>query len=177
MTYEYHVIGPDKDGDYECQDCGHYFTPTGEPVECPICKQINEGPKLKPCPFCGHTAVLDWEIRNRDMDDRHQIQARCMGCGAETDLYDTAMEAASRWNRRADSESTDGQGLKSCPFCGGPATIRKVRNPDEEDKIASDAYNYVAVCTGCGNRSERSDEGYDEDREQAIEGWNRRAEP
>jgi Lar family restriction alleviation protein len=49
---------------------------------------------LKPCPFCGHKAEL------YDATP-HLNWAHCLGCGAETDEYDTMAEAVAAWNRRA----------------------------------------------------------------------------
>lgn len=171
---EYHIAGPDEDGYYSCEDCGHWFkVPDGEPVECPVCKQINEGPELKPCPFCGSDkVVLDWEMRDPDRWDNHQqIQARCMGCGAETDLFDTAAEAAARWNRRPCREGYKSGKLEACPFCAGRAVVKDFRDPELDESYNAAIY-HVALCTECGNRANRSDDRYDP--ETTIDAWNKR---
>lgn len=174
--FEHNIEGPDKDGDYCCKDCGHMFALCeGEPLECPICKQINEAPELLPCPFCGEDkATLDWEIRDRDMDDNHhQIQVRCMKCGAETDLFDTAAEAVARWNRRTRLGERKSR-LKPCPFCAGNAVVDRFRD-HELDLSCDAAYYHIALCSECGNRTRRSDDRYDV--ETTIDAWNARADP
>lgn len=169
--YEYSIEGPNKNGEYICSDCGHWFKlREGDPVECPICKQINEGPELNPCPFCGsENVVLDWEMRDPERCDNHyQIQVRCRGCGAETDLYETAAEAAARWNLRPWTKRYKVRGMEPCPFCAGSAIIEKFRDY-ALDECYSDAYYYVVSCEECGNRT-----GHEEDPEWATQNWNRR---
>lgn len=177
MTEGYHITGPDKEGMYSCEDCGHWFTvPEGEPVECPICKQILNCPELKPCPFCGGPAYMDWEIRDREREDNHhQLQVICRECGAETALYDLGTVAAEKWNHRVAVEASDRQELKPCPFCGGPAIVQKFRDPevDRRDYPIS-AFYHVASCSMCGVRVERSENS--EDPETTIDAWNRRIE-
>ena len=46
--------------------------------------------ELKPCPFCGDDANIV----------TGNTWVHCMGCGAETDYYDTVEEAIEAWNRR-----------------------------------------------------------------------------
>ncbi len=171
--YEYNIKGPDEDGDYFCEDCGHSFAlREGEPLECPICKQINEGPELDPCPFCGsENVILDWEMRDPDRwDNHHQIQARCRGCGAETDLFETAAEAGARWNRRPRTKRFKSRGMEPCPFCAGSPTVEKFR--DYEWDECYNAYYYVAFCKECGNRTD-----HEEGPEWAVQKWNARADP
>jgi hypothetical protein len=64
---------------------------------------------LKPCPFCGHAAVMP-----RPHDTRAFVE--CTGkfafedgpdCGARTGYYSTEAEAAAAWNRRASPPQPD----------------------------------------------------------------------
>lgn len=178
---EYAIEGPDKDGDYTCLDCGHYFAvPEGEPVECPVCRQLRNYPPLKPCPFCGTDhVILDWEIRSRMLDgNHHQIQARCMRCnGGQTDLFDTAEEAMARWNRRDSRGLSENGKLKPCPFCGWMPKIEET--VDEED---FHLYYYAVVCPECGCRTYPTDGVWrkchatpdEDDYNEVVELWNRR---
>lgn len=171
----YDLDGPDEDGYYTCEECGHRFEiPKGEPLECPICKQIAEGPKLKPCPFCGHSAVyLEWGLKDRWNDgNHHQIRACCLMCPVQTDLYETAAEAAARWNRRYEDPWRTGlhRGLKACPFCGGDAYIE--RTTDEEDP---DYHRYIVICGRCGSRTDFTDDEADIDT--MADAWNKRRKP
>lgn len=97
---EYRCYGPTGDGlkEYSCPYCGNVFTvPDGDPVKCSICQQIRDAPALKPCPFCGSEARIRWSIGG---DGGHYLRAICQNCHAETNLCDTATEAAEIWDRR-----------------------------------------------------------------------------
>ena len=55
--------------------------------------------ELKPCPFCGAMARLEY------IDLMYRI--RCcdvFGCGANQGFFDTVEKAIAKWNRRADDE-------------------------------------------------------------------------
>lgn len=53
--------------------------------------------KLKPCPFCGHKAVID------DCGDNRYF-VRCSHCSINQDkLYAQKCDAVKAWNRRANN--------------------------------------------------------------------------
>ena len=57
--------------------------------------------KLKPCPFCGGKAEIQYGAC-----DYNVYQAVCKGqnCNAMNGWSDTPEEAAEQWNRRADTD-------------------------------------------------------------------------
>lgn len=63
---------------------------------------INE---LKPCPFCGSDAQLDY-LGYRDKTKNHAV-IRCKRCGAQiirSVSIDRLSEAINAWNRRATND-------------------------------------------------------------------------
>ncbi len=61
--------------------------------------------KLKPCPFCGSTDILDFN--NAEMaigPNSINYGLICIECDARTGWYYTVDEAVKAWNRRADDE-------------------------------------------------------------------------
>ena len=65
--------------------------------------------ELKPCPFCGGTAVFlsytkYWVV--------------CTDCLAETSCYATPEEAAEAWNRRADDDTKSSDHFSDVPAAG-----------------------------------------------------------
>lgn len=110
MTEEYRLERY-EDGSYSCLDCGHRFeVPEGEPLECPICRQIREAPELKPCPFCGEAPSMEW-IRDYEADSNvYRLMVMCRTCGAKSRPYLKGTDAAECWNRRA-TIGDDPQGL------------------------------------------------------------------
>ena len=62
--------------------------------------------ELKPCPFCGVEPVL-----SQDFFGRYDV--RCLNTGCEimpsTRVYDKAEDAATSWNRRAESQCESAQ--------------------------------------------------------------------
>lgn len=57
--------------------------------------------KLKPCPFCGHTAEV---IKLSQYGFGYMYFVACRGCGAEMPRTSrTPDKAAERWNKRTDT--------------------------------------------------------------------------
>lgn len=77
---------------------------------------LEEGIKLKPCPFCGNEPETElWE--HSDMNSRQIVQTRCTGCYAnieETSIKHRSVnkkehlkdlkEYSERWNKRPSEE-------------------------------------------------------------------------
>ena len=56
--------------------------------------------ELKPCPFCGDANAY---IAEDEMyDDFYRVH--CIGCGCQTDYFETESDAAKAWNRRVKTE-------------------------------------------------------------------------
>lgn len=53
--------------------------------------------ELKPCPFCGSSNVVLYEMNPNSY-------ARCRGCGAEGSLRSSHDEAAAAWDSRTDAK-------------------------------------------------------------------------
>jgi Lar family restriction alleviation protein len=58
--------------------------------------------ELKPCPFCARTPRAERDDHGASGGYAHWIL--CPGCGATSDYYRYASEAAASWNRRAADE-------------------------------------------------------------------------
>lgn len=56
--------------------------------------------KLKPCPFCGSDAEMQWD-KYRGL---RTFYVRCWGRGAQTDLEYANEFAAELWNERVNDE-------------------------------------------------------------------------
>ena len=56
---------------------------------------MNEEIELKPCPFCGGKAYLEW-------CKGHLYKVECEECHATTAKYITPLEAQEEWNMRVD---------------------------------------------------------------------------
>jgi Lar family restriction alleviation protein len=52
--------------------------------------------ELKPCPFCGDEGDL-----NQWFEVQSTASIICVGCSAQSGIYDTETEAAAAWNARA----------------------------------------------------------------------------
>lgn len=60
--------------------------------------------KLKPCPFCGSPAEL--EYKHKDFPDGDNwLHIVCTECGESTGWYLNAESAREAWNRRSENES------------------------------------------------------------------------
>lgn len=58
-------------------------------------------PDLKPCPFCGGTAVMQTFTTSLEKVPRFRV--RCSSCWCMTDWDDWTVEsAAEKWNQRKD---------------------------------------------------------------------------
>lgn len=55
-------------------------------------KMVNEGKRLKPCPFCGWGTIVDNGI--------FYHYCECNDCHARTKKYKTKAEAIDAWNMR-----------------------------------------------------------------------------
>lgn len=174
-TDMYYHIMRNEDGSYSCLDCGHWFeVPEGEPLECPICRQIREAPELKPCPFCGEDrAGLDWTHDYENCGNDYYLKAKCWICGAHTIPCETGTEAAARWNSRASGASGEkkpwiyrmrhtvrytgravsGEGFYECD-ADGPFTI-----PDgkpiicDTEREIMDLTRHLRPCPFCGSNA------------------------
>lgn len=184
---EYNVVGPDKDGDYECEDCGYVFkVRDGDPIECPICKQIYQPTEpLKPCPFCGSIhVILDWDVEDIPFQTRHRIMAMCTRCGSATGRYYTGAEASARWNERHKSRFTASAKLQSCPFCGGYGKVTEFNGEISIRERGWQFRSYAVVCSECECRTGLSDgvwvenhiEPDEDEQECVVKEWNRRAD-
>ena len=58
--------------------------------------------KLKPCPFCGENAELEWAL----IDSNRKVHVWCAKCGADGPLADSMEEATAVWNKRAGRNET-----------------------------------------------------------------------
>lgn len=57
---------------------------------------------LKPCPFCGDSAMLFEQLQN----GYTEYFVKCMDCGARSDLsFANPTRAIIKWNRRFDNEN------------------------------------------------------------------------
>lgn len=56
--------------------------------------------KLKPCPFCGGEAELEYEVDPFGYEVSHFIH--CHGCGMTCFINGTTEEDIAAWNRRAE---------------------------------------------------------------------------
>jgi len=56
--------------------------------------------KLKPCPFCGQTPILDRHYR----DNLYRLVHRCTAIGAISLDWGTLESNATRWNTRKQSD-------------------------------------------------------------------------
>ena len=52
--------------------------------------------KLKPCPFCGFNAEVEYSQRDNDFMD----VVKCQICGAKSERYFDFNKAIDAWNRR-----------------------------------------------------------------------------
>lgn len=53
---------------------------------------------LKPCPFCGAPAVMNFKALPSLETDVFAVS--CVGCGAASEWYGSAKQARKAWNRR-----------------------------------------------------------------------------
>ncbi len=57
---------------------------------------------LKPCPFCGAPAVIGY--RTSKPTETDEFSAFCVGCGAQTEWYNTNKAARKAWNHRKEKK-------------------------------------------------------------------------
>lgn len=65
----------------------------------PLCDVFNETEELKPCPFCGGEAEINYGMT---YGFSYLYEPRCSSCGCMLDTYSTEGEAIEAWNRRVD---------------------------------------------------------------------------
>ena len=56
--------------------------------------------ELKPCPFCGHDAVIRTEDEVFRINDLKAYRAECTRCCGNSGWYSSEDEAANAWNMR-----------------------------------------------------------------------------
>ena len=70
--------------------------------------------ELKPCPFCGASAILREERESDGHESFSYYVVRCTGCKAHTNAFitggfygeqHTEQDAIAAWNRRTDDEA------------------------------------------------------------------------
>lgn len=59
---------------------------------------------LKPCPFCGGVAIMDFALINKKhvgIVEFHKV--KCATCKSQTNIFASREEAVNLWNRRAET--------------------------------------------------------------------------
>lgn len=63
------------------------------------------GASLRPCPFCGGSAIMyEHDPYRGELCDQKQTTVLCTGCGARI-VKATAEEAEKAWNKRKEKEN------------------------------------------------------------------------
>lgn len=61
--------------------------------------ELDDVEEIKPCPFCGGKAEIDYLWYNRNYPG-----VRCNDCGAYVFAYNSEEKAIEKWNKRANEE-------------------------------------------------------------------------
>jgi len=118
---------------------------------------------LKPCPFCGESAIL---VEYEEAPRRFKVKCGCDSHCGETTLCRSREAAIAIWNSRVNKEpheivETKPLQINDCPICGCPGYISV--SQDEE------LITYQGKCSNCDAYTMK----YDTDRKAAF-AWNSR---
>ena len=83
---------------------------------------------LKPCPFCGEKNDVHIAWYHYD-DIGSKAVVECRNCFCSSGYYKNVDEAIKAWNKR-----TKAPELKPCPFCGGAARMKYIKQDGEFTK-------------------------------------------